>query len=73
MTRQEFLRIVMDAQRLHPDWRMGQAVFNRAYAQPELREKTDELRGGSIDPFYDDDRIDAFLDALFGDDDDTLR
>jgi hypothetical protein len=56
----------MTTQQAHPEWRMGQTMFNVAWQEPELRERTDALRGGSVDPFHDDNRCDAFLDAVFG-------
>jgi hypothetical protein len=47
----------------HPDWRVGQAVFNTAMAW--AGERANALRGSSVDPFYDDEKVNAFLDALF--------
>jgi hypothetical protein len=41
------------------EWRKGQAYFNALHeVHPEL---ADEIRGGNLDPFYQDKRIDEFL------------
>lgn len=55
------LRAAQRAKALH-GWRYGQAVFNTALALLPMR--TERLRGAATDPFYDDSRVPAFLDAL---------
>lgn len=43
-------------------WRRGQTYFNMLYqVRPELAE---EIRTSCLDPFYDDTRIPAFLEAV---------
>lgn len=42
--------------------RYGQAVFNAAYQLYPW--PTDQLRATEYDPFYDDDRVDKFIDRL---------
>ncbi len=46
----------------YAEWRPGQAVFNAAYAL--FPNEANALRGSDVDPFYLDDRIDAFLNSF---------
>lgn len=46
-----------------PYMRKGQAVFNLAY--DFFPEKANELRATSLDPFYNDEKQDSFVKALF--------
>ena len=52
--------------KLHPNWRRGQAFFNvlANYMGEEEKEAAERLRGSLLDPFYHDDRIDLFLEAV---------
>lgn len=44
------------------NWRKGQAAFNRLY---ELTPGwADYIRGGPLDPFHTDERLDAFFEWL---------
>lgn len=46
-----------------PEWRKGQNVFNSVHSlYPDI---ANELRGGDTDCFYNDNKIDEFLNALF--------
>lgn len=48
----EYLSLVVDARRAHPEWRRGQAHFNvLVKVAPELAE---EIRASDLDPFYAD-------------------
>lgn len=59
MSISEYLRIVATVRGRTPDWRAGQTYYNvLTEARPELAEK---VRGSSIDPFYQDERIADFL------------
>lgn len=49
----------------YPNLRAGQAIFNTA--EELMPERARQLRGTEVDPFYNDDLIDAFMDALFAD------
>jgi hypothetical protein len=55
------MTILEEARRDMKEWpqlRLGQAVFNIAHGRcPQVR----HLTGTALDPFYHDDRIDAFL------------
>ena len=44
------------------EWRYGQAVFNIAYIL--FPEETDTFRGTSRDCYYDDNKVDIFLETL---------
>jgi hypothetical protein len=68
VTKDEFLEAVGHYRRTYPDQRYGQAIFNLAFTQPELRETVDSLWSTDLDPFYRDDRVDDFLAALFPED-----
>jgi len=55
----DYLQVVNEWYRQHSYWRMGQAYFNVLYSQqPEM---ADQIRGGVLDPFYNDRRIPEFL------------
>lgn len=42
--------------------REGQAIFNAAYKK--FPKSASNLRATSVDPYYDDDRINVFLESL---------
>ena len=52
----------VEVQNKPKDWRLGQAYFNYAYSH--FPNEVDQLRGTKYDCFYNDDKIQAFLDAL---------
>lgn len=52
------------ARELEPSLRRGQAYFNALYFGEHDPEFADEIRGGSLDPFYDDGKIEVMLEAL---------
>jgi len=46
----------------HKNWRKGQALFNAIYCiRPEI---ANEIRATDIDPFHNDNKIDACLEFL---------
>ena len=50
MTLNEFIAEVVKTTYAHPDWRLGQSVFNRLLElEPDMAE---EIRGTKFDPFY---------------------
>lgn len=58
-------RVMADGRALRkkfPSLRLGQAYSNAYHAIDPKR--ANELAGGSLDPFYDDKRIGAFLNSL---------
>ena len=62
MTFGDYILAVMHQWSETPSWRAGQTYFNVLYRmRPEM---ADSLRGSSRDPFYNDDRIDDFLDYV---------
>ena len=44
------------------EWRYGQAIFNISYIL--FPEETDQLRGGEFDCYYNDNKVDVFLEKL---------
>lgn len=61
MTYEEFIASLADHNR-PPRWRKGQFAFNALHdARPDISE---ELRTSCLDPFYNDNRIPAFLEAV---------
>lgn len=61
MTYEEFLTFIATEYRPTP-WRVGQFYFNALnYVRPDLAK---EVRATELDPFYDDERIPAFMEAL---------
>ncbi len=54
-----YLLEVSDAIGREPRWRVGQAFFNVLYEHKPTF--ADKLRGGPLDPFYNDRRLAAFL------------
>jgi hypothetical protein len=58
----QFEEAVIAEQRAHPDWRLGQTVFNVLYEKdPAL---ADEVRGGPVDPFYNDGLVPALMEVV---------
>lgn len=55
---------VAETMREFPAWRMGQAVWNQAIETWPLL--VEPLRGTMVDPFFDNDRVPMFIDALYG-------
>ena len=56
---------VTERQADYPEWREGQTAFNVLHEmRPELANK---IRGGTIDPFYRDDKLPYFVEWLEGD------
>lgn len=54
-----FAAMLLDA---NPSWRFGQAVFNAAYMLNE--DAAEKLRGSICDPFYNDDKAEAFIEKF---------
>ena len=53
-------QIIQDAIDNRPaQWRRGQAAFNKLYE--EAPGWADSIRGGPIDPFHRDERLEAFF------------
>lgn len=61
MTEGEFRAAVKVAMRDNPRWRYGQAVYNVACGLSPL---ADVLCGTDLDPFYYDERVEAFVHRL---------
>lgn len=62
-TRQEYSDRVLRCFIDHPDYRLGQAAFNVALSiWPGI---VRPLVGTPADPFYDDSRLGAFIEAIF--------
>lgn len=59
---ERYLRRVIGYHDDHPAQTEGQAAFNQLAR--ERGDLADELRGGNLDPFHDDERLPAFLDHL---------
>ncbi len=57
-----FWHEVAGAQARNPGWRIGQAVYNTAFNLHQTQ--ATKFCAGPLDPFYDDSRIGAFMDAL---------
>lgn len=61
---ESFCRTVGARQAQHPDWRYGQTVFNVLYFDHFDPQFADEIRGTSLDPFYNDGVVDEVLSKL---------
>lgn len=58
----DIVNMAKRAREIYPEWRYGQAVFNTCHSLfPKI---ADNLRGTKYDPFYDDTRVDSFLDQV---------
>jgi hypothetical protein len=65
LTLDGYLKLVEDARRANPSWRLGQTHFNVLYDHaPHV---ADKVRSTIADPFYDDTRLKAFFDAILPD------
>jgi hypothetical protein len=62
LTRHGFMELLEAYKESNDRQRHGQAVFNLAHRIDATAANT--LRSGPLDPFYDDSRVDAFLDAF---------
>jgi hypothetical protein len=63
-TQEEYYREVAKARNTHPEWRVGQRFFNVLHdMDPEL---ANMIRGTLADPFYNENRIPLFEQALWG-------
>lgn len=62
MTLDEFSELLADYLISDPNLRFGQAVFNLANAVDPVCAY--RLRGGPTDPYHDDEKVPAFLDAM---------
>jgi hypothetical protein len=61
---QFMVEVGLNLRSVHNDWRAGQTYFNTLYdMDPEC---ADMIRGTRFDPFYDDSRIPAFMEEVFG-------
>lgn len=58
----QYLAKFGEMRKAHPQWREGQAYFNAL--EELLPDFANEIRGTKLDPFYHDDRIDAFREWL---------
>jgi len=56
----KFIEEVESNKKLHPEWRLGQTMFNTLYkSHPNI---ADLIRGTTLDPFYKkDDQLEDFL------------
>lgn len=59
--RQKIYVLASEAQRNHPELRYGQAIFNAAC---KMTNKANALAGTDLDPFYNDSKVEAFLDVV---------
>ena len=56
------VKVLIEAPLLYPEWREGQAYFNYLYQlHPNV---ANEIRETEYDPFYNDSRIDKFLNKI---------
>ena len=56
------VKVLIEAPLLFPSWRKGQAYFNYLYQlHPDV---ADEIRGTEYDLFYNDSRIEKFLNKI---------
>ena len=56
------VKVLIEAPLLYPKLRKGQAYFNYLYQlHPDV---ADEIRGTEFDPFYNDSRIEKFLNKI---------
>ena len=56
------VKVLIEAPLLYPEWRKGQAYFNYLYQlHPDV---ADEIRETEYDPFYNDSRIEKFLNKI---------
>ena len=56
------VKVLIEAPLLYSKWRKGQAYFNYLYQlHPDV---ADEIRGTEYDPFYNDSRIEKFLNKI---------
>jgi hypothetical protein len=63
----DYCDAVKAAREKHPDWRAGQTLYNVLFFESCGAFDSafaDEIRGGSLDPFYVDARIPSFIAAL---------
>lgn len=58
----KLIKIVDETRSQCPEWRYGQTVFNVAYQL--YPEATDRLRGTEYDCFYNDKKVNSFLEKL---------
>ena len=58
----EYSKRIYIALKEHPEWRAGQAAFNVAYAMNHAI--AEKFRGGELDPFYNNSRTRAFMEAF---------
>ena len=58
----EYFIKVDDAKFRNPDWRLGQVYFNVLTGW--YADIADELRGGDFDPFFDNSKIDKFINEI---------
>ena len=63
-TLEAFMQYVGRMIAAHPDWRYGQVLFNTALGCVPS-DVLEPLWSSNVDPFYDDNKADAFLSALF--------
>ena len=59
MTFAEYLVLVAQTKNAEPEWRMGQTYFNVLFERRD--DLSEEIRGGKLDPFHNDQAIPAFL------------
>ena len=56
------VKVLIEAPLLYPEWRKGQAYFNYLYQlHPNV---ASEIRETEYDPFYNDSRIEKFLNKI---------
>jgi hypothetical protein len=62
MTKNEFIAKVATEMEKYPELRFGQAVFNLACRH--YSENAENVRGSDLDPFYHDDKVVDFVNAI---------
>ena len=65
INRKAFDATVVNFNKKYPKWRKGQTVFN--VMMEIYPDKANSLRGSDIDPFYNDDNIDKFIEKCLDD------
>lgn len=70
MTFFDYLCFVETYRRNHPEQRTGQVHFNVLAMLAPVAHIAEGIRGGDLDPFYVDERLNAFLNHVGGQFDD---
>jgi hypothetical protein len=63
VTFEDYFKATVAAMKRYPSWRPGQAYFNTLVSlRPDISK---ELETSILDPYYNDSRIPAFLEAVY--------